>query len=61
MNHIIIFAAVMIMTLAPSIAAAHVGSVAPDAYLHGAAHGLEIFTALLISYLGYRCWRKFYR
>ena len=51
----------MIMILALSIAAAHVGSFAPDAYLHGAAHGLEIFTALLIAYLGHRCWRKFYR
>ena len=61
MNHIIKFAAVMIMVLAPSIAAAHVGSVAADPYLHGAAHGLEIFFALLIAYLGYRCWRKFYR
>ena len=62
MNHIIKFAAVMIMVLAPpAIAAAHMGSVAPDAYLHGAAHGLEIFIAFLIAYLGYRCWRKFYR
>ena len=61
MYHIITFAALMIMILAPSIAAAHLGSVAPDAYLHGAAHGLEIFTALLIAYLGYRFWRKFYR
>ena len=40
MYHIITFAAFMIMILAPSIAAAHVGSVAPDAHLHGAAHGL---------------------
>ena len=46
MNHIINFAAVMIMTLAPSIAAAHIGPFAHDAYLHGAAHGLEILTAL---------------
>ena len=61
MNHVIKFAAVMVMILAPSNAAAHVGSAAPDAYLHGAAHGLEIFIALLITYLGYRCWRKFYR
>ena len=61
MNHIIKFAAAIIMVLAPSIAAAHVGLVAHDAYLHGAAHGLEIFTAFFIAYLGYRCWRKFYR
>ena len=61
MNHIIKFAAAIIMVLAPSIAAAHVGSVAADPYLHGAAHGLEILIAFLITYLGYRCWRKFYR
>ena len=61
MNHIITFAAVMIMYLAPSIAAAHVGSVSHNAYLHGAAHGLEILTAILTAYLGYRGWRKFYR
>ncbi len=61
MNHIIIFAAVMIMTLAPSIAAAHMGSFAHDAYLHVAAHGLEILTALLIACFGYHGWLKFYR
>ena len=61
MNNIVKIAAVMNTVMAHSIAAAHVGSVGQDAYVHGAAHGLEILTVLLIAYLGYRGWRKLYR